>query len=99
MLLLPLSPVGNAKVRMEMMTAHKIDLDLIKSLHGQMGIIVPEFLEQVFADGIELIRAQIFEVSIRDYFFEQGFGLLWNCSGHDHATDTPDLLRSKEVLC
>ena len=99
MLLLPFGPVGNAVVRMKMMPPHKIDLDLIKPLHGQMGVIVPELLKKVFTDGIELIRTKIFEVGICYYFFEQGFGLLWNFSGHDHATDTPDLLRSKEVLC
>ena len=57
MLLLPFGPVGNAVVRMKMMPSHKIDLDLIKPLHGQMGVIVPELLKKVFADGIELIRS------------------------------------------
>ena len=99
MLLLPLRPVGNAVVGMEMMPSHKIDLDLIKPLYGQMGVIVPELLKKVFTDRIELIRAEIFEVGISDYFFEQGFGLLGNFSGHDHATDTPDLRGGKEMLC
>ena len=70
MLLLPFGPVGNAIVCMKMMPAHKIDLDLIKSFYGQLRIIVSEFLKQVGADGIELIRAKIFEVGIRHYFFE-----------------------------
>ena len=59
MLLLPFGPVGNAEVRMEMMSPHKIDLDLIKPFHGQMGVIVPELLKKVFTDGIELILSLI----------------------------------------
>ncbi len=70
MLLLPFGPVGNAVVRMKMMSPHKIDLDLIESFHGQLRIIVPELLKQIGTDGIELIRAEIFEVGIRYYFFE-----------------------------
>ena len=99
MLLLPFGPVGNAVVRMEMMSPHKIDLDLIKPFHGQMGVIVPELLKKVFTDGIELIRTKIFEVGICYYFFEQGLWLLRNLRCHDHPADAPDLLGSKEVLC
>src|SRR5687768_12781720 len=99
MLLLPFRPVGNTGVCMEMMPAHKIDLDLIESLLGQLRIVVLEFLKQVIADRIELIRTEIFKVCIRHYFFEEGFWTLRNFSGHNHVTDTPDFCRRKEMLC